>query len=217
MTRAESARLFAVISGAFPHVHVTDDTRDIYVAMLGDLDVKVANEAVRKLLATAKFMPTIAEIRAKAAELVHGPRLNGGEAWGAIVEAIQRVGSYRPAPRFTDPLVGECVKLMGWKNLCLGENDAADRARFIQLYDQLSQQQRTETVSSPGLAQVTPMKRLPAFTTARALAAEPPTRQMTELEKREVLATTKPLAPKRLLKPMSVAELEAAMETAKNG
>jgi hypothetical protein len=40
---------------------------------------------------------------------------------------------------------------MGWRNICLSENQAADRARFIELYDRLATDQRRR-IQSPLLA-----------------------------------------------------------------
>jgi hypothetical protein len=116
-------------------------------------------------MATSKFLPTIAEIRAAAVEMAHGARRLGGEAWGDVGSEIRRVGAYGE-PQFTDPVAAECVRLMGWRNLCLGTNDAADRARFVELYDGLAVRARADQVAGEALAlpkpQSQPVRALPA-------------------------------------------------------
>lgn len=163
MTKVQVAEIVGLLIRAFPNFAGSTDTSKVYERMLEDLDHQVALTAVKRVLSTARFMPTIAEIRAAAAEVLHGPKPGGVQAWGAVVEAIQRVGSYRPAPIFRDVLIGECVRALGWKNLCLGDNDAADRARFIQMYDDLAAKRRTETIVAHALVPPAALPELPVF------------------------------------------------------
>lgn len=151
MTEADVAELFALIAGAFPNSRVTAATGTIYRRMLVDLDREKAHAAVCRLLATAKFMPTIAEIRGAAVDLELGARRAGAEAWGDVGMAVRRFGRYQD-PEFTDPLVAECVRSFGWHSLCDSTNDVADRARFVELYDQLSARQRADQVAGERLA-----------------------------------------------------------------
>lgn len=151
MTRAEAAKLVAILMAAFPHGAITEKTSEVYETLLADLDFETAKKACARLIATSRFLPSIAEIRAAATELEHGPRRLGSEAWGDVVEAIHRVGSYR-IPRFDDPCVAEVVKRLGWRNLALeGTNDSADRARFVELYDQLQARAQLDVVSGQAL------------------------------------------------------------------
>lgn len=141
MTKTESAKLVAVMLAAFPHGKSTPQTSEVYERMLADLDYPTANAAVERLLATSRFMPSIAEIREACMDLMHGDRRAGGEAWGECLKAISRWGIYRAPDKdfaFQDPIVSRCVAALGWVNLCNSENQAADRARFIELYDKLA-------------------------------------------------------------------------------
>jgi hypothetical protein len=143
----EAAKLVAMLSAAYRDAPISEQTSEVYEAMLADLDFAAGQQAVQRLICSSKWLPTVAEIRAAAADVKHGPVRAGGEAWGDLVEAIRRVGSYRPAPTFADPLVTECVKAMGWRELCLGSNDAADRAKFVALYDSLAGRERAGIVA----------------------------------------------------------------------
>ncbi len=143
MTKVESIKLVAVLLAAFPHSDTTAATSSVYEQSLADLDYQTADTAVRRLIATAKFRPTIAEIREAALELRQGPRRPGGEAWGDVLDAVSRFGSYR-TPRFDDPLVSRAVDAFGWREICGSENQIADRARFIELYDSYTHVARRE-------------------------------------------------------------------------
>jgi hypothetical protein len=160
MTEADVAELFAMLTGAFPNAKVTPMTGAMYRKALVDLDRDRAAAAVLRLANTAKYFPAIAEIRAAAVELEHGPRRAGAEAWGDVGLAVRRIGRYRE-PTFDDPLVAECVASFGWLTLCDSTNDVADRARFIELYDQLAERGRRELVAGPALALPAPKRELP--------------------------------------------------------
>lgn len=144
MTEAEAQKLVTVLVTAFPGQLGRMDreqqanTMAVYRGMLADLEYPVANAAVERLLATAKFMPTISEIRDVALTLMSDEQRAGGSAWGDVLEAVSKFGAYRvPGTdfQFSDPVTATCVNAMGWRNLCLSENQIADRARFIELYD----------------------------------------------------------------------------------
>ncbi len=151
MTPLEAAELFRDIVAAYPNANVSERASEVYETMLADVDARAARAAAARLLATSRFMPTIAEIREAAAELTLGPRRLGGEAWGDVGMAVRRYGRNR-TPEFADPLVAEAVRQLGWLSICDSTNDVADRARFIELYDGLAQRERRDTVAGPALA-----------------------------------------------------------------
>jgi hypothetical protein len=150
MQRSEAAKLVAMISAAWRDAAISDATAEIYETMLADLSFETAQQAVARLIATNKWLPTIAEIRATAADIEHGPARKGGEAYGDVLAEIRRTGAYG-VPTFKDPVVAECVRLMTWRGLCLGDNEAADRARFIELYDGLQTRVRADVVAGRAL------------------------------------------------------------------
>lgn len=150
MTQAEAAKLVAVMLAAFPQSKATAQTSQVYERMLADLDYPSANAAVERLLATARFMPSIAEIRETAMAITVGEQKPGGEAWGVVLKAIAHEGYMRVPGRdfvFSDPVTARCVAAMGWENLCNSENSHADRARFTDLYDRLAVQERRKQLS----------------------------------------------------------------------
>ena len=166
MTEADAHKLVTMLVTAFPNIMAKldpeqrADTRRLYRAMLMDLDVELAGSALRGLIATCKFMPTVAEIRAAAMQVKHGHTRPGGDAWGDVVRAMKRYG-YTRTPgvdfQFDDPIAARCVDALGWQELCGSENAVADRARFIELYDQHAGHARTDAQIAPGL----PEPRLP--------------------------------------------------------
>lgn len=150
MNIPETAKLLAVIGILFPNARHSDVDVELQVSvwadLLGDLSYAACDRAVRSLAQTRNFAPSIAEIREYVLELERGPVRAGGEAWRDFLEAVGRYGAYR-SPVFADPVVARCVTALGWQELCLSENQVADRARFIELYDRLARDQRREQQS----------------------------------------------------------------------
>lgn len=164
MSPLEIKKLVAVLVAAYPTTKATAETVGIYERMLADLGYPSANAAVEQLLATSKWMPTVAEIRDRVVSLQTGEIRAGGEAWGSVLKAIARSGRNRTPGvdfHFADPVVLEAVRALGWVNLCDSENATADRARFVELYDALAIKHRRSQLSES----------LPAMQRFRALQA----------------------------------------------
>lgn len=189
MTPSQAAKLVAVLLQAYPQAQFGPSSSALYERELADLDAGTALDAVRRIVRTNKWLPTVAEIRAAAVDVTAGARRLGVEAWGDVVEAIRRIGSYQAAPEFTDQATSECVRLLGWLNLCRGTNEAADRARFVELYDGLSGRQRADLVAGKALPAAAPVGALPWRTGGlRALPAAPVALGLTESQARELEA-----------------------------
>lgn len=150
MTKAQTIEVVAILVASFPDAKWGEATCRAYEAALSDLDYELAASAVKRIVATAKYRPAIAEIREAAAVTAIGERRTGADAWGDVVRAIRYVGSYG-APKFEDPITARAVEALGWRNLCLGDSsEASDRARFCEVYDAISGSERREVVTEPG-------------------------------------------------------------------
>jgi hypothetical protein len=130
---------------SFPLGQFHEGHASAYEQLMAKLDYEPTLRAVEHLAQTQKFLPAFSEIREAMLELENGTRRKGAEAWGDVVEAIRHVGAYG-VPKFTDDLTAYAVERCGWRNLCLeGSSDAADRARFIEVYEAASERrQRAE-------------------------------------------------------------------------
>lgn len=139
MTRADAAELVAILDAAYPK-KAPPATLLFFEGQLMKLEREPGFAAIEAHVLRSRFFPTLAEL-VEAASPAPGIAL---EQWGAVCEAIQRVGVYRPPPPFGDPVTRHCVEVMGWKLLCKSPNDAADRARFCELYGQVASRDRLE-------------------------------------------------------------------------
>ena len=165
MTRAEAAEILGLLVAAFPAARpIGRDAEDaratLWEAMLADLDAAATRGAAMRLIATAKFFPTIAEVRESVLAVTVGETRPGGDAWGDVLRSVGRFGAYR-SPTFADPIVAEAVAALGWQEICLSENQVADRARFVDLYDRLAATRRKDAAvgALPGARSALPARR----------------------------------------------------------
>lgn len=113
---------------------------DFYVEMLQDIQPEMVAIAVRKLINSSKFLPTIAEIREAANAVVsmayERTSLDADQAWGIVQKAIKSVGQYE-RPSFDDAVLAETVDNLGWKEICQTPVDdtAILRAQFRRAFE----------------------------------------------------------------------------------
>ena len=134
MTKTEVAALLAVCAAAYPHVNVTRETAAVYAEMLADLDYADALAAVKRLIATSQFFPTVAAIRETTVSLTAPPIPSNAAAWAEVMLKIREVGHYR-APEWSHPALAEAVATIGWRELCMADNLAVSRAHFWKVYE----------------------------------------------------------------------------------
>ena len=125
----------------------------LWFEQLQDIPYPVANAVLQKWVATQKWSPSIAEIREQAATIQHGEAPTWGEGWEAVRTAIRRYGIYnqREAVESLNGITREAVRYLGFRNLCLSENETSDRMRFQQIYETLEKRQKEDAQISEGL------------------------------------------------------------------
>ena len=136
----------------------------IWFSLLKDIPYEVLNVAIQKYMMTNKFSPTIADLRELASEVTVGQITDWGDGWEQVLKAIRVYGSYneRAALDSMDDITRKCVERLGFREICLSENIAVDRANFRMLYEQLANRQKEDAKLSLSiktkLAQLTDTK-----------------------------------------------------------
>jgi hypothetical protein len=127
--------------------NVLDETLALYERLLSDIDPALLEAATIQHIAASQFFPSIADLRSSALALqkraVELP--SAYEAWGLFLEEVRRIGSYG-TPEFKSPVLAKVVASLGWRDLCLSENQVSDRARFIEAYT-IECQRETENMN----------------------------------------------------------------------
>jgi hypothetical protein len=149
MTRNEISKLLAMLHTAWPDAKHPDPKAQVqvYEIALHDIPYEAGEKAVASLIQTARFFPVPAEIR-KAALSILGVIMSPEEAWEEVVRQIREVGYYG-SPSFTNPIIAETVRHMGWRNLCGSDDLDADRSWFIRVFESKQRQAITSTQKLP--------------------------------------------------------------------
>lgn len=148
----EVAQIVAMIAAAYPNFNLSEMTVEVYFQTLKDIPTEMLKAATMQAISEPgrKFAPSVGEIRGTVAEIV---RRSSGvpssyEAWKEVLDQA-RITGHSGKPVFSHPLVSKIVQVFGWRQLCLSENQVADRARFIEAYEQLSLHDLAEMMTLP--------------------------------------------------------------------
>ena len=100
---AARVRLIAKMATAFPSMAISEETIDTYVRELFDVPMVFLQRAITQALETAKFFPTIAELREKADAMVlreyQAPAISCQKCFGTGMEIYRDDLNYNVARR----------------------------------------------------------------------------------------------------------------------
>lgn len=146
MNKQEILKVVAPLQLAFKG-NLDDARMRLYVEMLSDIPPQILDAAVKKLIMTNKFLPSIAEIRETAygiKDTISGTAApDESEAWGEVVKAIQSVGYYGK-PKFSHEAITAAVNNIGWQDICTTPNEGTNtlRSQFRRAYQLAAQRQK---------------------------------------------------------------------------
>lgn len=152
MTKNEAARILAVIAAAYPRFQVDSEglTLSVWHEMLGDLDYKLVQIAVQKLILESPFPPTISDVRKQVVEIIQDPddNVDGASAWGEVVQAIRNYGYYRTeeALNSLSPRVRKVASMIGWREICTCEEPGVVRGQFIKMYETYAAREKQDAL-----------------------------------------------------------------------
>lgn len=117
------------------------DAFNVWYELLKDLPYKQLNVAIQKYMLTERFPPTIADLRAKATEIVE-PELEGMselEAWAITRKAIGNSGyhaeeEFAKLPEACQMAVGSPANLREWALMDSDQVGTVEQSHFIRNY-----------------------------------------------------------------------------------
>ena len=118
----------------------------IWFTLLKDIPYEVLNVAIQKWMMTNKFAPTIADLRELSNEVTQGQISDWGDGWEQVLKAIRVYGSYNASAALDsmDDITRKCVERLGFREICMSENIAVDRANFRMLYETIANRQKED-------------------------------------------------------------------------
>lgn len=146
MDKVSTTKAIAPLQLAFKGA-LEKDRLQFYVMMLSDIPPQILEVAVKKLIMTNKFLPSIAEIRETAYGIkgtISGTAApDESEACGEVVKAIQSVGYYGK-PTFSHEAITAAVNNIGWQDICTTPSEGTNtlRSQFRRAYQLAAQRQK---------------------------------------------------------------------------
>lgn len=148
MNKQEFSLFTMALKTYYPRENLLPNSQamELWFKQLQDIPYHTAEVALNKWVATNKWSPSIADLREAVAEVVSGAAIDWGEGWEQVLKAVRKYGVYRAedAMESFDTLTRQCVERIGFKQICLSENIATDRANFRMVYEQLAERQKKE-------------------------------------------------------------------------
>jgi len=137
MTKVELCRILAALDTNYRVTPMAKEQIKTWYECLKDLDYKIAESGVQKILFTSKFYPTIAEIRNTCLELVRGHKKTGLEAWGIFKQYINLYSTSEDYQKLKQghPDIYDMVKAVGGRELLKGNADFV-RPEFERMYNE---------------------------------------------------------------------------------
>lgn len=132
------------------------DSLEIWFQLLKDLDYKVCNVAIQKYMMTETRIPTPADIRNLCTSVMTGDKPIWSDGWEEVIMAIRRYGSYNEeaALESMSDITKQCVRRLGYQNLCRSEAIEVDRANFRMIFEQVANREHEKKKLPSGMQQL---------------------------------------------------------------
>lgn len=94
MNRTEVTKVLAILKTAYPNFYNSDELSieeiiDLWVELFKDCDYNLTMLAVKELINSSRYTPTIADIKNKMYELTHTEEPSNSELWERLLVAIR--------------------------------------------------------------------------------------------------------------------------------
>ena len=150
------AKTLAILFGAFGQAGEVKRMK-IYMEFTATIPAVVLEKTCKKLVAEARFLPTIAEIADAAAEIIGETNEElrikpWNEAWGEIERAMQAT-PWGKTPQFSTPEIAQAVNSFGWLPLqcSLAEDMPTVRAQMRRFYEDACRRSKSKAKSDYAL------------------------------------------------------------------
>lgn len=144
-----------VLECSYDKFNITSDKTKLmlWYDMLGDRSEVEFMLGVKKYIAANEFPPTIAGINKAIASVLTADTPDGMQGWDELQKSIRKFGMYREEEALLSlsSHTRTVVNALGFKNLCISENQMADRAHFVKMYESMTNREKDKAVSGDRL------------------------------------------------------------------
>jgi hypothetical protein len=123
MTREETKAIMAILRAGYPNFYRNMTKEDatnainLWATMFAEEPAQIVTEAVKSLMCSLKFPPTIADVKEKIELLTQPEQLTEMEAWNLVKKAMNTsdfVKSFQELPPIIRRIVGSASQLKEW-------------------------------------------------------------------------------------------------------
>lgn len=157
MTKEQCDDILVMLKACYPNFKLELNSKEskFWVASLIDLDFEKAFIAAQQLTKTSKWPPSIAEIREAYASLLLPDLVDAEQAWGIVVQAINKHGGIYSTDAAMNELprqVQEAVKWIGGiKAISQADKPDVLRGQFTKAMDAVNKRITKELALGPKL------------------------------------------------------------------
>lgn len=168
MTRADAAKLVAIVVTAYPNYDKFRDpkaveaTVNLWALMFEHDPGGIVGLAVKKHIATNKWPPSVAEIRELMLEAQRPDLIPPDQAWAAVSDLMYQVGQYNHGDLHQQlpPLIARAVETIGYTALYemhraayIGGKAGMDRVAFMQQYTPMYEREKSNAMTPKAIGE----------------------------------------------------------------
>jgi len=143
MTREETKAILAVLKAGYPNFYKdmtkedATNTINLWATMFADDPAHIVTEAVKALMCTLKYPPTIADVKEKIALITQPLAMTEMEAWQLVRQAIsyyRAEETFAQLPPILQKIVGSPSVLRQWAQMEAETVDSVIQSNFMRSY-----------------------------------------------------------------------------------
>jgi hypothetical protein len=143
MTRQEALAVMAMLKTAYPTFYKNFNKEDINAAvnlwatMFSEEPIQVVNEAIKALMCTLKYPPTIADVKEKIRKITQPDEMTEMEAWQMVRRAISYYHAneaFANLPSILRKIVGSPNQLREWALMDVETVNSVIQSNFMRSY-----------------------------------------------------------------------------------
>jgi len=143
MTRQEALAIMAMLKTAYPSFYKDLSKEELNAAvnlwatMFSEESIQVVTEAIKALMCTLKYPPTIADVKEKIAMITQPPIMTEMEAWDMVRRAISYYHAneaFANLPPILQKIVGSPNMLREWALMNVETVNSVIQSNFMRSY-----------------------------------------------------------------------------------
>ena len=151
MNREETKEILKVLRVGYPNFYKgltkreADEIIDLWSTMFASEPLKIVIEAVKSLMCTLVYPPTIADVKSKIALITQPETMSEMEAWGRVKSAINYYAateSFAVLPPILKRIVGSPNQLREWAIMEAETVNSVVQSNFMRSYKAIAAQEK---------------------------------------------------------------------------